>query len=325
MSVDAERAEHLAGLLTQIDVIVRASSLASISAERFGAVQHEARLAEAVNLMINHVTLLKQQRDSTRNICNIQSKKVLQDTNTTDLINTKKNLISERFLAQRRASIATITQSPELTKPVATNSSEVKRLTRRTSDISSRVSAFIRSNRPSRLELGVDLDKIKEGIVDENSVSDSSECSENCLHESIIESTETLPNQQNSTILSLKKRVSCTLEEYQRRFRIYGTNGTFHEFFYTASLLCFLLSVILLEVREDSPRHIERIYCGHLFHNECLLKYLKTPPFGNKKCTICDQKIYHQKWTVSANLAETRWAHEQARERELAEVEDFFK
>ncbi|KAF5280505.1 hypothetical protein FQA39_LY18050 [Lamprigera yunnana] len=204
MSVDAERAEHLAGLLTQIDVIVRASSLASISAERFGAVQHEARLAEAVNLMINHVTLLKQQRDSTRNICNIQSKKVLQDTNTTDLINTKKNLISERFLAQRRASIATITQSPELTKPVATNSSEVKRLTRRTSDISSRVSAFIRSNRPSRLELGVDLDKIKEGIVDENSVSDSSECSENCYMRASSNPQKLCQINKNSTMLSLK-------------------------------------------------------------------------------------------------------------------------
>lgn len=66
LCVDAETADLLTGLLAQIDVIIRASSHAATSAERFGAVQHELRLSEAVNLMINHVTLLKQQRDSTR-------------------------------------------------------------------------------------------------------------------------------------------------------------------------------------------------------------------------------------------------------------------
>lgn len=79
-----------------------------------------------------------------------------------------------------------------------------------------------------------------------------------------------------------------------------------------------------IEKNKDSPRHLERIFCGHLFHQECLFNYLKTPPFGNKRCSICGEKICHHKWSLSDKLAENRWAHEQARERELAEVEDFF-
>lgn len=81
----------------------------------------------------------------------------------------------------------------------------------------------------------------------------------------------------------------------------------------------------LIEMNEESPQYLERIYCGHLFHKECLFNYLKTPPFGNKTCSICGEKIYHHKWGLTDKLAENRWAHEQARERELAEVEDFFK
>lgn len=80
-----------------------------------------------------------------------------------------------------------------------------------------------------------------------------------------------------------------------------------------------------MECDENSLRHIERLYCGHILHQECLLKYLKLPPFGNKRCTTCGAPIFHAKWKLSDKLAEARWAHEQARARELAEVEDFFK
>lgn len=44
---------------------------------------------------------------------------------------------------------------------------------------------------------------------------------------------------------------------------------------------------------------------------------------GGKECPACGQRIYHDKWGVSEKLAEDRWAHQQARARELAEVEDF--
>ena len=49
-------------------------------------------------------------------------------------------------------------------------------------------------------------------------------------------------------------------------------------------------------------------------------------PFtGGKKCLACDKRIYHEKWKVTPELAEARWAHEQARERELGEVVEFFE
>lgn len=76
---------------------------------------------------------------------------------------------------------------------------------------------------------------------------------------------------------------------------------------------------------ENADRHVERLYCGHLFHLQCLVTFMKTPPFhGGKKCLACGQRVYHEKWGVSDKLAEDRWAHEQARARELGEVADFF-
>ena len=69
----------------------------------------------------------------------------------------------------------------------------------------------------------------------------------------------------------------------------------------------------------------ERVFCGHLYHQQCLFTYMKIPPFDNKKCHSCGVRISHHKWKLTDRLAEDRWAHEQARERELAEVEEFFQ
>ncbi|KYN18484.1 PREDICTED: uncharacterized protein LOC108762463 [Trachymyrmex cornetzi] len=78
-------------------------------------------------------------------------------------------------------------------------------------------------------------------------------------------------------------------------------------------------------IDENADFHAERLYCGHLFHLKCLVTYMKTPPFhGGKKCPSCGQRVYHDKWGLSDRLAEARWAHQEARMRELAEVEDFF-
>ena len=46
---------------------------------------------------------------------------------------------------------------------------------------------------------------------------------------------------------------------------------------------------------------------------------------GGKKCPDCGKQVYHEKWTIGEKLAEDRWAHRQARDRELAEVADFFQ
>ncbi|KAJ3657465.1 hypothetical protein Zmor_009266 [Zophobas morio] len=87
---------------------------------------------------------------------------------------------------------------------------------------------------------------------------------------------------------------------------------------------CFPSDPRQLEIDENSPKHIERVHCGHLFHQECFFAFMKQPPFGNKKCSACGARIFHFKWSLSDRLAEERWAHEQARERELQEVTDFF-
>ncbi|XP_035705803.1 uncharacterized protein LOC110846281 isoform X2 [Folsomia candida] len=75
---------------------------------------------------------------------------------------------------------------------------------------------------------------------------------------------------------------------------------------------------------EKDDLHVERILCGHLYHFKCLSDYLKTPPFaGGKKCLICHDRVSHDKYKLTPELAEARWAHQQARDRELEEVVDF--
>lgn len=113
-----------------------------------------------------------------------------------------------------------------------------------------------------------------------------------------------------------------------------------------------------LEQDENSDFYIERVYCGHLFHQGCLKKYLAEPPFpkGGKLCPaqrrhprsdaqtymgksqpgaassstatesgVCGIKLAHDRWVVSVKTAEARWAQKQARQRELEEVVDFLQ
>ncbi|XP_077999872.1 uncharacterized protein LOC144452625 [Glandiceps talaboti] len=76
----------------------------------------------------------------------------------------------------------------------------------------------------------------------------------------------------------------------------------------------------------SSERFLERVYCGHIYHRGCLDKYMKTPPFtGGKLCPGCNNRIYHGEWNIAPKLAEDRWAHHEARKRELAEVVDFLE
>lgn len=46
---------------------------------------------------------------------------------------------------------------------------------------------------------------------------------------------------------------------------------------------------------------------------------------AGKFCPSCGKQIFHDKFKVSAELQEARWAHKQARQRELAEVVDFLE
>ncbi|XP_016987701.1 uncharacterized protein LOC108050499 isoform X2 [Drosophila rhopaloa] len=113
-----------------------------------------------------------------------------------------------------------------------------------------------------------------------------------------------------------------------------------------------------IETDDNADSFIERVYCGHLFHQGCLKKYLSEPPFpkGGKFCPaqrrhprsdaqtymgrtqggvvtvprtpddgVCGIKLAHDRWVVSVKTAEARWAQKQARQRELEEVVDFLQ
>ncbi|CAD6998808.1 uncharacterized protein LOC101453300 [Ceratitis capitata] len=114
-----------------------------------------------------------------------------------------------------------------------------------------------------------------------------------------------------------------------------------------------------LELDDSKDAYVERVYCGHLFHQGCLKQYLQQPPFpkGGKLCPAkkrhprsdakyylggasskgkqpivtadnggtCGIRLAHDRWVVNVKLAESRWAQKQARERELQEVVDFLK
>ena len=78
------------------------------------------------------------------------------------------------------------------------------------------------------------------------------------------------------------------------------------------------------ETNPNADMFVEWVYCKHVFHHACLDVYMKTPPFdGGKKCQKCGKRIYHEKWNISPELAEQRWAHKEARTREIEEVTDF--
>ncbi|XP_053959221.1 uncharacterized protein LOC128863867 [Anastrepha ludens] len=112
-----------------------------------------------------------------------------------------------------------------------------------------------------------------------------------------------------------------------------------------------------LELDDTKDAFVERVYCGHLFHQGCLKHYLQQPPFpkSGKLCPAkrrhprsdakfyvgsasgrqptvsadtggrCSIRLAHDRWVVNVKLAESRWAQKQARERELQEVLDFLK
>mmetsp|Transcript_14039 Transcript_14039/g.30167 ORF Transcript_14039/g.30167 Transcript_14039/m.30167 type:complete len:266 (-) Transcript_14039:218-1015(-) len=76
------------------------------------------------------------------------------------------------------------------------------------------------------------------------------------------------------------------------------------------------------EAKSAAHREPLRVHCGHWFHADCLDPYMTTPPF-DKACPGCQKPIYHPRWTSNKKLLEKRWAHEEAKKREVGEVADF--
>ncbi|EAT43424.1 AAEL005139-PA [Aedes aegypti] len=103
---------------------------------------------------------------------------------------------------------------------------------------------------------------------------------------------------------------------------------------------------------EEDDRYVIRMFCGHVYHQACLRKFMSEPPFppGGKICPapkkhprsdrragggkavvcsgneLCQQRVTHDKWGLNdVKSAEAKWAHQQARIRELEEVIDFLQ
>lgn len=105
---------------------------------------------------------------------------------------------------------------------------------------------------------------------------------------------------------------------------------------------------------EEDDRYVIRMFCGHVYHQDCLRKFMSEPPFplGGKICPatkkhprsdrrgggkrvasggttgseLCQQRVTHDKWGLNdVKSAEAKWAHQQARIRELEEVIDFLQ
>ena len=54
------------------------------------------------------------------------------------------------------------------------------------------------------------------------------------------------------------------------------------------------------------------------------LIYYYSVSSDGKKCPVCKLRIYHDKWNIPPQLAEDRWAHKEAKQRELDDVIDAF-
>jgi len=72
-----------------------------------------------------------------------------------------------------------------------------------------------------------------------------------------------------------------------------------------------------------STDKLEHLYCGHFFHYTCLEKYITTPPFG-KECPKCGHTIHHHDFVTNKQVLEHRWAHKQAKQREIDDIKDMF-
>ncbi|CAH2010212.1 unnamed protein product, partial [Acanthoscelides obtectus] len=266
MCSDIRQAELLSTVSSQISIIMQAVQLVSIAAERYGSVQHEERLTESVGLMVDHVQMLKQQRDSARRQLQY-TKKVLQnssDATAAAPTGNQRTVVlagGKKILTKRRASVATFTQTlNEFGTAV-----DVKKFTRRVSDLSLRASSINKGIRPNRLELIGDLGKIKEGSVetplynepDEENLQDDEEMLLGNKH-SITEdnnshtksSQESRKKLNDTSKLSLRAKIQHRTTEIADRLRAKYHNwcidGTIHEICCFCALLCFSMSLITM-------------------------------------------------------------------------------
>ncbi|XP_056635248.1 uncharacterized protein LOC130444212 isoform X2 [Diorhabda sublineata] len=255
---DYEKAELFSTIMTQIDIIMNAVSLVSMSAERFGSVQQEERLTESASLMVTYVQSLKQQRDAAKKQLHY-TKRVLQNSADSPGVlspsptNNHQSLSPNvKLVSKRRASIATFSQPVNDAVNQNRSEMEIKKVTRRTSDLSLMSGSLIR--RPTRLELGRELKKIKENhaeVSNENDLSSDIENDEEYLSSPKISTTEEeLVKEIDMSTFSFREKVIYKLtslkDSVTDRFNYLTRGRNFHDFYMFCALVCFSIGLLSL-------------------------------------------------------------------------------
>lgn len=275
LCTDFDRAELLSTIFAQVDTVTKAASLVSIAGERFGAVQHEERLTESVQLMVSHVQALKQQRDSTRRQLQY-TKRVLQDpvepVPKNGVNNQKIGNINKIVINKRRASIDPSNLSQQ---------EQQFSFNRRISDLSFRAS-LAKTSRPSRLELGMELNKIKEISHDDShrdlgkgtpEVFSPNTAKEHVFNfeRKVIETHKTNMLRQESFYENglkynfniIRAKLQSYLEQVQRKlancFHKSSEKSYLHAFLNSCAVLCFSVSILTLVSIFLEQDYIKRI------------------------------------------------------------------
>ncbi|KAH1021102.1 hypothetical protein HUJ04_010661 [Dendroctonus ponderosae] len=245
LCVDFETADLLSNLFAQVETLTKAASLVSIAAERYGAVQHEERLTESVQLMVTHVQTLKQQRDSAFRQLQY-TKRVLQEP----VVHAEANAANQN--------------NPHIDQNV--------KLNRRISDLSFRAS--LGKTRSSRLDryfdssLGMELNKIKEMSLDEGFKDEPLTVSEkttpevskedldadfeaSCLAENVCAGQMPKDEHIVAELFSIIK-LKCTIyiEGIRKKLlqvsKKWSETGYLHAFLNSCAVLCFSVSILTL-------------------------------------------------------------------------------
>lgn len=142
-------------------------------------------------------------------------------------------------------------------------------------------------------------------------------------------------------------------------FLVSATNEFHKEICPICKQCCLPENAADVVIDDTKDNYVERVYCGHTYHQGCLKKYMREPPFpaNGKTCPApskhlrsdmshlpkviaaatnqtrksqtllasCGMRLSHDRWGLNVKLAEARWAQQQARVRELEEVIDFLQ
>ena len=64
--------------------------------------------------------------------------------------------------------------------------------------------------------------------------------------------------------------------------KVVSTNRFFLQVCKACNKRCFPEDPSAAVQSENAAAHVERVYCSHCYHHDCLILYMKSPPFNGK-------------------------------------------